>query len=250
MKSLLLSVFFMGLSFSIAQNSALDFMVTSNNDTIFGALQKTKLIEKTDDNKLVTHSIDSAKSIRKNDIIYNRISKDFEVEEPMKALYYTNDFVSIVKPSSDFIVTSTNDSIFGKIKTPLFGPKYIKSNTIKAKICEDDALSYRKNNSIYDLKTLGNPILSKEKNVFLKRLYNGKANLYAYKILRSDVGTVKPKTFYIIEKDKQLHLISNSNSKQDLVDLFIDNSKLSDLIFDDFYTVETIYLILKYYDLN
>ena len=88
----------------------------------------------------------------------------------MKELYYTDDFVSIVKPSSDFIVTSTNDSIFGKIKTPLFGPKYIKSNTIKAKICEDDALSYRKNNSIYDYRIFidgeGKIRKVKERNLF------------------------------------------------------------------------------------
>ena len=127
--------------------------------------------------------------------------------------------------------------------------EFIKTEYDKFKICTDDSKSYRKDNVAYDLKTIGSPILSTEKEIFLKRLYKGKANLYAYKILRSDVGTVKPKTFYIIEKNNKLHLISNSNSKQDLVDLFIDNSKLSDLIFNDFYTIENIYLIVKAYDL-
>lgn len=233
-----------------AQNEALDYMVTPKNDTIFGSIQKTQIIHYSNNKTLMKSDISEAKSILKNDVFYKCISENFKADKTKDTKFYTDNFVSENNYKSDFIVNKENDTVYGNIKSPLFGPKFIKTESEKFKICTDDSKSYRKDNVAYDLKTIGSPILSTEKEVFLKRLYKGKANLYAYKILRSDVGTVKPKTFYIIEKNNKLHLISNSNSKQDLVDLFIDNSKLSDLIFDDFYTIENIYLILKAYDLE
>jgi hypothetical protein len=249
MKTFTLLLFISIYSLS-AQNNILDYIVTSQNDTLFGAIQKDQLIQFGKDQTLVKTDITNAKSIRKNEIVYHRINENFKADKKKDTKFYTDYFVSETTYQSDFIVNKLNDTLLGTIKSPLFGPKYIKSESTKFKICTDDSDSYQKNNVTYELKTLGSPILSTEKDVFLKRLYKGKVSLYTYKVLRNDVGTVKPKTFYIIEKNKVLHLISNSNYKQDLVDLLIDDLDLSDNIFNDFYSIENIYLIVKAYDIN
>jgi len=229
-----------------AQNDYLDYIVSEKNDTIYGVIKGEKLYKTTKDS---TYSIDlsKAKSIRKNDVVYNSVSTGNDNNIIIN--YYG--FTSSKTKLEDFIVKSNLDTIFGTIKDPFIGAKYIRTeNNSKVKVCKDEAVSYQKENQIYDLKHITKPILSIDKDVFLKRIYKGKANLYEYHILRNDAGSVNPKNFYIIEKDNTLYLISNSNYKQQLVDIFIHNNKLAEKIDNNFFAIENIYLILKYYDLN
>jgi hypothetical protein len=245
-----ISIFLCFFSFQIqAQNSVLDYLIRETNDTIYGIIKNDKLY-KTEKGSTLTYSITKVKTIRKNDVVYKLEPEDFKADKNLITLEYKQ-FVSVSQKQKDYIFNKASDTIFGEIKDPFLGPKFIKNNSgSKTKICKEETTTYRKDNIIYDLKLITKPILSVDKQEFLKRIYKGKASLYEYTVLRNDAGSINPKTFYIIEKDNQLHLISSIEYKQQLVDLFIDNIKLADKIDNDFYSIENLYLILKYYDLN
>ena len=232
-----------------AQNNVLDYLITTTNDTVFGVIKDNKLYKTTKDSAYI-YSISKAKAIRKNDVIYKQKPEDYKAEKHALILEYKQ-FISTPEKEQDYIVTSSLDTVYGTIKDPFIGAKYIKqTSNKKVKICKKESISYRKDNAVYHLKQISKPILSISKDIYLKRIYKGKASLYKYKTIRSDVEKVDPKTYYIIEKSNKLHLISNSNYKQQLIDLFIDNITLTDKIDNDFYSIENIYLIMKYYDLN
>ena len=164
---------------------------------------------------------------------------------------FNSEFISIEPKQPDFIKNRNLDSVFGRLKKSIFRSKSLETkDRIQVKIDKRSTTSYKDNNVIYDLKTIDTTILSVEKKVFLKRLIKGKVNLYEYRILRSEVGNVSPETFYNVEKNNQLFLIPNSNYKQHLIDLFIENTPLVDLIDDEFYRLENLYLIVKYYNTN
>lgn len=231
--------------FSQAQNEFLDYAITTSNDTVYGLIKKKQLhFIKKSNAMLSSINLNDVKSIRKDDVVY------FKTLKPKKySKTYLKDFISEKKTLQDYIVTTNNDSIYGDIKNPLFGSKYIKGkNNIRVNISKRDALSYRYKNQAYDLKKLDTSIVYVEKSVFLKQIIKGKVSLYTYKVLKNDVGSINPTTFYIIEKKEKLYLISNSNYKQQLVDLFIDNNELVELIDNDFYTLGNIYLIVKMYN--
>ncbi|WP_375238890.1 hypothetical protein [Aurantibacter sp.] len=247
---LTISIFLCFVSFQIqAQNNVLDYLVTETNDTIYGVIKADKLYKIKKDSTL-TYSISKANIIRKNDIIYKLKTEGFKTDKNLITKEYKQ-FISVSQKQQDYIVNKESDTVFGEIKDPFFGAKFIKNNSgNKTKICKEQTLTYRKNNVIYDLKHITKPILSVDKDVFLKRLYKGEASLYEYKVLRNDAGSINPKTFYIIEKENQLHLISNIDYKQQLVDLFLNPIILGWKIETDFYSIENLYLILKYYDLS
>jgi hypothetical protein len=162
---------------------------------------------------------------------------------------FNSDFISIRNRQPDFIKNHNRDTVFGVIKSPIFGSRYLKLNdNTTVKIDKKNTSSYKIKHIIYDSKTLDSTMVSVEKKVFLKRLIKGKLSLYEYRILRNDAGSVSPKTFYMVEKKGQLFIIPNSNYKQSLIDLFIENSALVDLIDDEFYRLENLYLIVKYYN--
>ena len=222
-----------------AQNTALDYLVTETNDTIYGVIKDDKLHKIKKDSSL-TYFISKAKTIRKNDVIYNLKTEDFKTDKNLITLEYKQ-FISVSQKQKDYILNIDSDTIYGKIKDPFLGPKFIKNSSgSKTKICKEQTTSYRKDNIIYDLNLITQPILSIDKQVFLKRIYKGKASLYEYTVLRNDAGSINPKTFYIIEKENQLNLISNIDYKQRLIDLFIDNIKLVDKIDNNFYSIEKI----------
>ncbi len=250
-KSIVFAVFALFFNSTAAQNKAfLDFIVTSSNDTIYGVFRDSKLVEINSPQKnTATHNLDNVKSLRQNDIIYNRVSTKLKKNKSVVLKPFNSDFISIRNRQPDFIKNHNRDTVFGFIKSPVFGRRYLKKNdNTTVKIDKKNTKSYKINHTIYDLKTLDSTIVSIEKKVFLKRLIKGKLSLYEYRILRNDAGGVSPKTFYMVEKEGQLFIIPNSNYKQSLIEIFIENSTLVDLIDDEFYRLENLYLIVKYYN--
>ena len=236
-----------------AQNTAvLDYTITNTNDTIYGTFKQEKLVGIHPKNKQITiHSLENVSTLRQNDVVYKRISSKLKKDKSMVYTKFNSEFISIEPKQPDFIKNRNRDSVFGRLKKSIFRSKSLETkDRIQVKIDKRSTTSYKDNNVIYDLKTIDTTILSVEKKVFLKRLIKGKVNLYEYRILRSEVGNVSPETFYIVEKNNQLFLIPNSNYKQRLIDLFIENTPLVDLIDDEFYRLENLYLIVKYYNTN
>ena len=250
MKKGILLLFLISITAINAQNEFLDFIVLNSKDTIYGTFQKDQLYEKNKlTNKIIKHDLDKVIALRKNDVLFQLKEVGYKKQKTILAELFKDSFIALSELNADFILNKNKDSVFGRLKKPLFGSKYINSaDNFRIKVDKKATISYRDKNTTYDLKSIDTTILSVEKKVFLKRVIKGDVSLYEFKILRSDVGSVNPETFYILEKNKILHLISNANNKQQLIDFFIKNEPLVDLIDTEFYSLENLYLIVKRYN--
>jgi hypothetical protein len=270
-KLILVSLLFNAF-FSYSQNECLDYIVTKNNDTIYGTIRANfsdfVLFEKMTKYrkggiKSISHKLKRIKSIRCNDKIYHYkkrdtsdgiydiSSKDTVKQDTIIETKINKNFISIEEKLKDYIITIESDTLYGLINQPLIGkPYFLRENNVRIKIEKDNVLEYRFNNSIFNYIKIPNKILLGNEKEFLRLIFSGKIKIYA--LVTNDNSNNFPLgnlNFFII-KNGEINHIHSLNYKKKLSEILIENQELVNKINDNEYTLENIYLIGKYYNNN
>ena len=190
---------FLGFS----QNEFLDFVIDQNNDTIYGTIRNmisksSVLYEKNSNSKkdrinFRIHKLKKYNKIRFNNEIYTYVkpsiedgiyaNKDSILISKDSVYKKMGDFLNIQKRLSDFVITKTNDTIYGRIKDPAFGKfSLLDSVNNKVKIEKEKIKIFRFNNEILELKEkiIVVPPFFKKDDAYLKLVLNGKLKLYEF----------------------------------------------------------------------
>ncbi|WP_339835277.1 hypothetical protein [uncultured Flavobacterium sp.] len=272
-KQKLLSFFLIFTSvYSYSQNEYLDYMVTKNNDTIYGTIRigyndfvlfEKKAKYKKGGLKSISHKLKRSKSLRYNDKIYtyqkrdnsdgiyDTTSKEENKQDNLIETKFNKDYINIEDKLTDYVITTKSDTLFGTINKPLIGKLYlVTENNVKIKIEKNEVLEYRFNNSIYNYLKIPNKIFLIDENDYLRLVSSGNIKIYKL-IINSDsknfpLGTLN---YYII-KDNEISHIHSLNYKKKLSEILIENQELVDKINENEYTLENMYLIGKYYNNN
>ncbi len=261
--------------FGFSQNEFLDFVIDHKNDTIYGTIRnviskRSVLYElnsnpKKDKIKFRSHKLKKYKKIRFNDKIYTYVKPSNEdgiyAEKDTLTIskdsidYRLGDFINIEKRLPDFVVTNTNDTIYGKIEDPIFGKlRLLDSSNVKVKIDKKRIKFFRFNNEIFEHKEKRRATIFDKKDAYLKLILDGKAKLYEYEYhytqqdLNTNQSFNRSENYYYIEKGGELILINNLLHQKRLVELFSDNKELTSKILNKEYVIDNIYLIVKYYN--
>jgi hypothetical protein len=127
--------------FAYSQNEFLDFVIDKNNDTIYGTIRnaiskRSVLYEKNsnpekDKIKFRSHKLRKFNKLRFNDKIYTYVEpskedgiyagKTTRIIPKDSIAKRLGDFINIQKRQPDFVITNSNDTIYGKIKDPSLG---------------------------------------------------------------------------------------------------------------------------------
>jgi len=255
---------------SFSQNQFLDFVVDQNNDTIYGTIRnRTVLYEKNsniENNKIKfrSHKLKKYSKFRINDEIYV-----YEKPEFVDGIYgskETNtsndsiikricDFINIQKKLTDYIITKTRDTIYGKIEEPIFGKlRFYDSLNNLIKIDKEKIKKFRFNNQIFEYKEKKRVTPFDDKYAYLKLVLDGKVKLYEYEYnysqnyINSRQLLKETQNYFYIEINNELILINNLLYKKRLAEIFSKNQTLVSKILNEEYTIDNIYLIVKYYN--
>ena len=259
MKRILSIVFLFLVSNSFfSQNKFLDFVVTHQNDTIYGRLRGNKII----DTKKKKHKINrkKIKSIRDNDKIYNLELlkvRDFLSKNNDSLISYYKHYKKIIdvekyffvrklekQKRKDFIILNNNDTIYGKIgRATLGGKKLVTTEGNKYYIMSSKA--YREKGSFFfkrnDLRTRGNLTAPNE----VELLYNGKkAKLYKQVVETTDYYNVH----YYIERGGKMELIIPQRFTKMIMRIMPENKNLINKLKNREYSYYDIYLVVKYFN--
>lgn len=258
-----------------SQKKYLDYIITEKNDTIFGTLRNDipsgKVLYEKNPNfkkggiKYYSRKLKKIKLIRFNDDIYvfKKSGDDGIYENGNDNIYsdtskvvtsLNTDFFNMKSRLIDYVVTINNDTIYGIIKNPAFSKNYlIDKKNVKIKIEKDSIKEYRHLNNLYQYFEKEKVNVFDSRKAFLKLILNGKVKLYQYEYHFANTNpnnqTIdQVEYYYYILKDNELILLRNIWYKKTLSDLFSDMNQLISKINDDEYTLENIYLIVKYYN--
>jgi len=279
-RTLLILIFilpFLGFS----QNEFLDFVIDQKNDTIYGTIRNmisksSVLYEKNSNPKknrtnFRIHKLNNYNKIRFNNEIYTYVKPPIEdgiyaikdsILTSKDSIYKKiGNFLNIQKRLSDFIITNTNDTIYGKIKDPLFGKfSVLDSVNNKVKIEKEKIKIFRFNNEILELKEkiIMVPPFFKKDDAYLKLVLNGKLKLYEFDYyynrelnVNNNISLNQNSEKHIfIEKDNNLIRINNLLHKKKLVKIFSENQELVSKILNKEYIIDNIYLMVKFYNEN
>jgi hypothetical protein len=268
MKKILLLILILNFFNANSQNKYFDYLVTNNNDTIYGTIQtdglnKLVLREKNNSDisngiKYYSHRIQKSKLFRYNDEIYyyekpvnldpiyeNAIKRDSNYQ--YKSI--DNHTYKTLK-LSDYLITNNNDTIYGKITEPIFGkPHLVNKFNEKYKIDIKNIKSYRmQNNSYFNFSHI------KNKYEFLKLLVNGNIKLfydenynksYGFGVNSQSVGISKSGAFYL-QTDRSFFQVSIIKFKKQMRELFPENKNFIDKIENEEFTYENLILIVNY----
>jgi hypothetical protein len=258
-KIILITLIFISHEIS-SQNKFLDFIVTHNNDTIYGRYRGNKLIDPNKKSHKVNRKI--IKTIRSDDKIYHLAllkNKDFfsdendsliEISKNQKPLFKKESYYYVrklnKKERKDFIVTNNNDTIFGKIKQITFGGKKLVTE-LGEKYPVSSSKLFREKGAIFlirnDLRTKGNLTSPNE----VELLYNGrKAKLFKQVIENPNYYNVH----YYIEKDGKMELIIPERFTKMITRIMPENKKMLNKLRKREYTYYDIYLVIKYFNEN
>ena len=265
----LIIIFTFSTTCCYSQKKSLDYIVNQKNDTIFGTIRDgfgdKILFEKNPafkkgGVKYYSHKLKKLNSLFLNDkvYVYKPNDEDGIYAEPVK--YDTDttkfivekfkDLVNIKPRLEDYVLTNTNDTIYGQIKNPFFSKKYLVDKIkLKHKIDKESIKEYRYNNDIYQYYEKKKVDIFDNRNAYLKLLYNGKTKLYEYEQNTDNYSqNLNGGNYYFVLRDNELHLIRRINYKEKVKEIFYDNPELISKINDDEYTIENIYLIVKFYN--
>ncbi len=257
--------------FGMSQNQFLDFVVDKNNDTIYGTIrnvfsQRPTFYEKLPKNsrrKFKSHQLKKYKTIRYNNRIYKLFTPSDgdgiyasqaspEIPEDSVMTRF-GDFISVQKRLPDFVITKSNDTIYGEIKNPSLERIHLLDATnSRVEIEKQTIKKFRFNNDIFEFKNKKpkvNPLDDKE--AYLQLLLDGNLKLYEYGNNQtiSDLNhQLVLDTFYYIEKNGELILINNALHKKTLVEIFSDNKDLVSRLLNKEYVLDNIYLMVKFYN--
>lgn len=223
----------------------LDYMVTQNNDTIYGTFRmgifKSYFLEfnrngTTEEERYIEHSTKNIKAYRFNDFVTvsTEIKEDGIYGEGQDA-ERNEDF------SKDYVVNIAGDTIHTRVYQPYLGkPYFVKENGSKQKIKGSDYKAYRSGEFKFEYveKPKVNPYDTK-KAFMMVLLRNDKITLYGYR----DSYDV----CYFAEMYGYMYFINRVNYKDQCKLLFGGNPRLMNLIDNNVYGGNNIYLIVKYY---
>lgn len=261
--------------FSFSQNEFLDYGIDRKNDTTYGTIRKalTKnglLVEKnpkSTENRVMfrTHKLRNYKKLRFNDDIYW-----YEKPSVADGIYTTStpriipedsiakrfgDFINAQKRLPDFVVTKTNDTIYGKFRDPIFWKfHFLDTDNVKIKIEKDYIKAYRFNNDVYLHKEKRKNAIFEEDGAYLKLVLDGRVKLYEYEHIyktldpTTHLPTQNKVAYLYIEKGEEVLLLDGFLNKKRLAKLFEDNQPLVSKILNEEYIMENMYLMVKYYN--
>lgn len=220
----------------------LDYIVTENNDTIYGTFQfgifKTEFREKDknspkDSIVFINHSTRKIKSYRYNDFVTVYEDK----EDGIYKSFENTKKADTISKKLDYIITA-NDTIYGRITSPILAVNkvLITSDGKKITIKNPDVPTYFCKNFTYDYKIREKYNRYNNKGEYLARLFLGKG-------MNSYVTTKNGIKVYYIEKNNKVSLYHASNVRM----LFGDDPELMDLIYSGVYNYDNVYLMLKFY---
>ena len=242
-----------------SQNKFLDFIVTHNNDTIFGRYRTSKLI---DINKK-SHKINrkKIKTIGIQDKVYNLVllkNKEFFSDENDSLLGIIEYTKSLINKESYFFVRKLGenekkdfiilkDTIFGRINTSILG--FDKLITDSNEKYSTNLGTFRKKGSLYfhkeGLRIKGN-IASFN---IVELIYNGeKARLYKQEIKTQSYSQNYSQINYYIERNGKLEYILPNRFSKIIERIMPENKKLIKKIKKREYTYFDIYLVVKYFN--
>ena len=256
-KIILITLIFISQEIS-SQNKFLDFIITHDNDTIYGRYRGNKLIDSNKKSRKINRK--KIKTIRSNDKIYHLTllkNKEFfsyendsliGVSKNLKPLFKKENYYYVRKLNKnerrDFIVINNNDTIFGKIKQTTFEGKKLVTD-LGEKYSVSNSILYREKGAVFfirnDLKTKGS--LTSPKKAEL--LYNGKkAKLFKQIIQTQNYYNVH----YYIEKDGKMNLIIPERFTKMIMRIMPGNKKLLSKLKKREYTYHDIYLVVKFFN--
>lgn len=254
-----------------AQNEFLNYVVTQENDTIYGRLRGNKLL----DSKGKKHKVNvkKIKAYQLHDQLYRLTlveNKGFFSDEN-DSLVGPHEFRRpLLKDSSryyvrniqkdrrkDYIVTTKSDTIYGLIKTPFLGTlKLITDNDERYSIDGKSVSAYRSKGEQYYYKTKIRAL----KKHFLKLLYRGdQVKLFVGKNISQVMNQALVKGtrnfdfsdydyYYYIERNGKLEYILPQRFYQIIRRIMPENQELINKIKKREYTYHDIYLVVKYFD--
>jgi hypothetical protein len=252
----------------------LDFIINKKNDTIYGTFKEGingKILYEKNSNlkkggiKYYSHNLKNLKSLSLNDELYIYEKPNNEDGIYSKTIKKSNDTTKYVLKRikdflhteirlKDYVLTNTNDTIYGEIKNPFFGKSYLLENKNTIKIEKETIEEYRYLNNVYRYLEKNKIDIFDNRNAYLKLIFNGNIKLYEYEKLVANTNqnnsliTNEVKNYYFISKNNVLYLLREINYKKTLSEIFADNPMLISKINEGEYTLENIYLIVKFYN--
>lgn len=269
-----------------------DFIVKQNNDTVYGKIRmynqpggllsyavriRPKLIDSEGNKYIITERL--VKSLKYNDVVYNLeevaiksiFSKspnltgkqidydsvmDFENDfRVTNELYKTSGKMYVSKvnyKSSDFIVTNSNDTIFGdfKSKSSFDKPRFRVNLEDKFfTVSTDNYKSFRRDGYTYLAKEKSAVVIGDSKKGFLRLLIDGNTKLYDYRLKGySPNGYADKSTHYFIEKNGILKYINRSRFIRITSILFEDHKDLVKRLRNREFSYQNMYLLVKEYN--
>jgi hypothetical protein len=263
--------------FAYSQNEFLDFVIDKNNDTIHGTIRnaiskRSVLYEKNsnpekDKIKFRSHKLRKFNKLRFNDKIYTYVEpskedgiyagKTTRIIPKDSIAKRLGDFINIQKRQPDFVITNSNDTIYGKIKDPSLGKlQLLDTSDTKVIIEKENIKSYRFNNEIFEHKEKRKATIFDKKGAYLKLILDGEVKLYEYEYyynemdLNTNQYINRSRNYFYIEKEDEVILLGNLLYKKRLAELFSENQILVSKILNEEYIIDNIYLIVKYYNEN
>jgi hypothetical protein len=271
---IIIFLFLLSSIYSHSQKKYLDFIVNKKNDTIYGTFKEGingKILYEKNSNlkkggiKYYSHNLKNLKSLSLNDELYIYEKPNNEDGIYSKTIKKSNDTTKYVLKRikdflhteirlKDYVLTNTNDTIYGEIKNPFFGKSYLLENKNTIKIEKETIEEYRYLNNVYRYLEKNKVDIFDNRNAYLKLIFNGNIKLYEYEKLVANTNqnnsliTNEVKNYYFISKNNVLDLLREINYKKILSEIFADNPILISKINEGEYTLENIYLIVKFYN--
>lgn len=271
---IIIFLFLLSSIYCHSQKKYLDFIVNKKNDTIYGTFKEGingKILYEKNSNlkkggiKYYSHNLKNLKSLSLNDELYIYEKPNNEDGIYSKTIKKSNDTTKYVLKRikdflhteirlKDYVLTNTNDTIYGEIKNPFFGKSYLLENKNTIKIEKETIEEYRNLNNVYRYLEKNKVDIFDNRNAYLKLIFNGNIKLYEYEKLVANTNqnnsliTNEVKNYYFISKNNVLYLLREINYKKTLSEIFADNPILISKINEGEYTLENIYLIVKFYN--
>lgn len=255
-----------------AQNEFLDFIITQENDTIYGRLRGNKLVDAQGKKHRITEK--KVKAYQLHDEIYrltlvknkgffsdenDSLSGAHDLKRPLlkeSSQYYLRKIQK--ERRRDYIITTEMDTIYGRITSPFLSlnKKLTTATDESFVIQEKTVIAYRQKGEKYFFRK---KIRALRKG-YLQPLYDGEeAKLYVARIKAQSLGqgvlngdnSFDPSAFdyyYYIERNGNLDYILPQRFFQIIRRIMPENEALLNKIKKREYTYHDIYLVVKYFN--
>lgn len=271
MKKHLLIILLIYSSIIYSQNQFNDFLVTHNNDTIYGQIRiyesflKPRLI----DVKGNKHFINKRKykTVSYNDKVYNlrtvKIKSVFSNKIDVKNNAISSDSIENlnVRPvfpikrelfinksiiGADYIINNKNDTLYGIIESPKYLGKYtlITNSGNKYIIDTKQVQSFRFKGNRYCQKKVYSVGIGKRKDRFVKIILEGKVNLYGFFAKALEYGDI----LYYVEKNENLKYVRKDRFIRTMIVVLEDNDDLVKRLKNREFSYDNIYQLIKEYN--